>query len=213
MPKVTEQKRQETLDKILMSAIELFSQRGYHNTQVMDVVRSAGVSAGTFYNYFHDKRELYERITRSNFENLRVSIRSIRRPLNIWDRGEQRQKLKATFNALFEFVEKYPQLIIIVLRRGFGVDESFDTITWASFSTFADDLAEDIQGWLDEGVIENINPYLCGHAVVGMAMQICHCYLVDKRFSRKEAIDVLTRTCLGIFDMALTEKGKKILEQ
>jgi len=211
MPKVTEQKRQETVDKILRSAIDLFSRHGYHNTQVMDVVRAANISAGTFYNYFKDKRELYERITRENFDSFRASLLEIRRPVNIWDRGEQRDKLDKTFTALFDFVDANPQLLTIMLRGGYGVDESFDIITWGSFSTFADDLAEDIQDWLDEGVIEGINPYLFGHAVVGMAMQVIHSYQFDKRYTRQEAIDYLIVSSLATFDQFLTRKGRKIL--
>jgi len=213
MPKATEQKRQETLDKIVRSAIDLFSQRGYHNTQVMDVVRAANISAGTFYNYFKDKRELYERITRENFDAFRLSLLEIRRPVNIWDRREQRDKLHASFSALFDFVKANPQLLTIMLRGGYGVDESFDIITWGSFSTFADDLAEDIQAWLDEGIIEKINPHLFGHAVVGMAMQIIHSFQFDKRFERDEAIDYLITSSLATFDQFLTRKGKKILEK
>jgi AcrR family transcriptional regulator len=213
MPKISEEKRQETIEKVLRSGTELFSKYGYHNTQVMDVVREAGISAGTFYNYFKDKRELYERITRDNFEALRVFIREMRRPVNIWDRKEQREKLRATFEALFDYTEQNPDIVYIVLRGGFGVDETFDRVTWGSFSAFADDLAEDIQGWLNEGVIENSNPYLHGHAFVGMTMQVFHSYLVDKRFTREEAIDFLIRSALAIFDMFLTEKGKKVLQQ
>lgn len=213
MSKVSGQKRQETLEKILKCATDLFSRQGYHNTQVMDVVRASGVSCGTFYNYFKDKRELYERITRDNFEALRIYIREIRRPVNIWSRNEQRQKLRETFDALFDYVEQNPQIIYIILRGGFGVDEKFDTITWASFSTFADDLAEDIQEWLNEGIIEGINPYLFGHAVVGMTMQIFHSLLVENRFIRDEALDLLIRSSLAIFDLYLTGKGKEILQQ
>jgi len=179
----------------------------------MDVVRAANISAGTFYNYFKDKRELYERITRENFDAFRLSLLEIRRPVNIWDRREQRDKLHASFSALFDFVKANPQLLTIMLRDGYGVDESFDIITWGSFSTFADDLAEDIQAWLDEGIIEKINPHLFGHAVVGMAMQIIHSFQFDKRFERDEAIDYLITSSLATFDQFLTRKGKKILEK
>lgn len=211
MPKVTEQKRQETVDKIIRSAIDLFSKHGYHNTQVMDVVRAANISAGTFYNYFKDKRELYERITRENFDGFRLSLLEIRRPVNIWDRREQRDKLRETFNALFDFAQTNPELLTILLRGGYGVDESFDIITWGSFNTFADDLAEDIQEWLDVGIIERINPHLFGHAVVGMAMQIIHSFQFGKRFTREEAVDYLIISSLATFDQFLTRKGRKVL--
>lgn len=213
MSKVSERKRRETLEKIIRSATELFSRRGYHNTQIMDVVRAANVSAGTFYNYFKDKRELFESITSDNFEALRVYIRNIRRPVNIWNRREQEAKLRETFDALFDYAGQNPELIYILLRGGFGVDEHFDESTWGSFRTFADDLAEDIQGWLDDGIIENINPLLFGHAIVGMTMQVFHSFLVENRFTREEALDFLIRSSLTIFDMFLTTRGRRILEK
>jgi AcrR family transcriptional regulator len=213
MSKVSEQKRQETLEKVIKTATEIFSKRGYHNTQVMDVVRAAGISAGTFYNYFKDKRDLYEQITRENFNILRSYIRSIRSKLNIWDRNEQRVILHQTFNAFFNYTEQNPELVYIVLRGGFGVDEKFDTITWASLSAFADDLAEDIQNWLDEGIIESINPYLFGHAIVGMVMQVFHSYLVEKRFTREEALEYMSRSSLASFDLYLTDKGRQRMRQ
>lgn len=211
MPKVSEKKRQETLDGILRQAIDIFSKRGYHNTQVMDIVRAAGVSAGTFYNYFKDKREIYERITRDNFNALRSYIREIRSHLNIWNRKDLLVILYDTFNAFFDYIENNPELTYIVLRGGFGVDETFDMITWSSFSTFADDLAEDIQGFLDEGIIENVNPYLAGNAIVGMVMQVFHSFLEEHRFNREEALDILIRTVLAMFDLYLTDKGKAIM--
>jgi len=54
-----EKKRQYTRDMIIEAAEELFSQHGYHNTQIMDIVKAVGMSAGTFYNYFKDKRDLF----------------------------------------------------------------------------------------------------------------------------------------------------------
>lgn len=213
MSKVSEKKRQETQEIILKQAIDIFSKHGYHNAQVMDIVRASGVSAGTFYNYFKDKREIYERITRDNFNALRSYIREIRKNLNIWNRKDLLIILYDTFSTFFDYVEDNPEVTYIVLRGGFGVDESFDMITWASFSAFADDLAEDIQGFLDQGIIENVNPYLAGNAIVGMVMQVFHSFLVEHRFTREEALDLLIRTCVAMLDLYLTEKGKAIMCQ
>ena len=50
------ERRDKTRAKLLAAATELFSQHGYHRTQVMDIVTTAHVSAGTFYRYFDDKQ-------------------------------------------------------------------------------------------------------------------------------------------------------------
>ncbi|HQG33118.1 MAG TPA: helix-turn-helix domain-containing protein [Deltaproteobacteria bacterium] len=89
MTKLAEKKRQYTREAIIEAAEELFSRHGYHNTQVMDIVKSVGMSAGTFYNHFKDKRDLFRQITQQNFEELRIRIRKLREPLNIWDRSDR----------------------------------------------------------------------------------------------------------------------------
>ena len=57
------QRRDQTRARLLDAAKELFSQHGYHRTQVMDIVTRAKVSAGTFYRYFDDKQGIFFAIT------------------------------------------------------------------------------------------------------------------------------------------------------
>jgi TetR/AcrR family fatty acid metabolism transcriptional regulator len=45
-------------DAILRAAIDVFAERGFFNSQVADVARSAGVAAGTVYLYFRSKDDL-----------------------------------------------------------------------------------------------------------------------------------------------------------
>jgi AcrR family transcriptional regulator len=53
------ERRDHTRQKVLLAATELFSENGYHRTQVMDIVTKARVSAGTFYRYFDDKQGIF----------------------------------------------------------------------------------------------------------------------------------------------------------
>src|SRR5688572_11612837 len=53
------QRRDQTRAKLLQAAKALFGKHGYHRTQVMDIVTSAHVSAGTFYRYFDDKQGIF----------------------------------------------------------------------------------------------------------------------------------------------------------
>jgi len=53
------ERRDKTRARLLAAATELFSLNGYHRTQVMDIVTTAHVSAGTFYRYFDDKQGIF----------------------------------------------------------------------------------------------------------------------------------------------------------
>jgi AcrR family transcriptional regulator len=48
-----------TKEKIIDAGTVLFSERGYHNVTADEIARAAGLSVGTFYAYFFDKRDLF----------------------------------------------------------------------------------------------------------------------------------------------------------
>ncbi|SFC16401.1 transcriptional regulator, TetR family [Alkalibacterium subtropicum] len=56
------EKGQETLDKIILEAERLFSEKGYYKTSIKDITKAAEVGIGTFYIYFEDKHSLYQAI-------------------------------------------------------------------------------------------------------------------------------------------------------
>ncbi len=212
MTKSPEEKRQETREKIVNAACELFSQHGYHDTQVMDIVKAVGMSAGTFYNYFVDKRDLFEQITMEGLRNLRIHVKMIRKPADIWNRDERIIIIKDTFAATFHYIDNNPQQLLMLLRGSFGVDKELNINVWNYFSGFAEDIEDDIRDWIKEGVIEGVNPLVFGHAVVGMCLQLFHSYLVENKLTRKEIVENMLTLILAMFEANLTEKAKNRLQ-
>jgi len=68
--KLTAQGR-ERKQQLLDHAAELFAQRGYAETRVIDIVRAAGVAKGLFYWYFENKEALFRELV----ENIRLRLR------------------------------------------------------------------------------------------------------------------------------------------
>jgi AcrR family transcriptional regulator len=61
------ERKQQLLDR----AAELFAERGYAETRVIDIVRAAGVAKGLFYWYFENKEALFKELAQSIRLNLR----------------------------------------------------------------------------------------------------------------------------------------------
>lgn len=55
----------ETKEKLLNSAKKLFSERGYYETRVSDIVADAGLSQGTFYLYFKSKEDIFKELVKN----------------------------------------------------------------------------------------------------------------------------------------------------
>jgi len=208
----SEKRKEETREKIISAACELFSKYGYHNTQVMDIVKAVGMSAGTFYNHYKDKRDIFEQITMEGLESLRVTVRLLRDPIDIWNPEVRAKTLLETFNAVFDYVDSNPQQLLMILRGSFGVDTDLDVSVWKYFQGFAKDAGEDLERWIDEGVIEGIDPMLFGTAAIGMSLQLIHIYLMEKKYKREEIIANLIRMILAMFEAYLTEEGKKAVQ-
>ena len=49
----------ERKQKILSSGFKLFCEHGYYKTNTIEIAKHAGVSTGSVYSYFKDKREIY----------------------------------------------------------------------------------------------------------------------------------------------------------
>ena len=70
----------QTKEKIIQAAIRLFEERGYEKTTSNDIAAEAGVSVGSFYVYFTDKRQLlltiFERVSDEIYKNVFDSFRA-----------------------------------------------------------------------------------------------------------------------------------------
>src|SRR5579862_8124120 len=73
-----ERKRLRTRDTIVRVALELFAERGYQSTTLVQVAAAAEIAPSTLHRYFRSKEDLVF----SEFEGLRDSCRShiIERP-------------------------------------------------------------------------------------------------------------------------------------
>jgi AcrR family transcriptional regulator len=201
-------RRADIREVILDAAKELFSRKGYHNTQVTDIIRHVGMSANTFYIHFKDKKELFEEVATRSLDDLRLTLKEIRGTDTPDGIRERLEKMKNTYTTLFDFLEANPQQMLLIIRGGFGVDERLDDDIWRYYSYFATDLAEDFKKWKRLGIVAGFDPLILGHIVQGMTIQVAHSYLVEKKFSRKKAIETLLKVNRAIIALYLTEKGK-----
>jgi AcrR family transcriptional regulator len=200
-------RRTDVREEIIQAARELFGKKGYHKTQVMDLIGQVGMSTNTFYAHFRDKKELFEEVAVRSMEELRETLKRTRETRFPGDLNDRLDKIEETYSIFFDFMDDKPLEALVIIRGAFGVDEEMDQDIWRHFSSFAYDLADDFRKWMDMGMVEGFDPLILGHIVQGMTIQIAHSYLVEKKFTRQEAIDTLIAVNRAIFSQYLTDKG------
>jgi AcrR family transcriptional regulator len=76
LPKITVETKRERISLITEHAFKLFSEKGYSDTTVDDIVSSSGVSKGGIYTYFKSKEEIFLAIAEERLTNRKKLIES-----------------------------------------------------------------------------------------------------------------------------------------
>ena len=61
---------------IISAAVQVFSQKGYHNTKMEEIAAAAGIGKGTIYEYFASKLQLLQEIMEQSFHLYHHSLRT-----------------------------------------------------------------------------------------------------------------------------------------
>ncbi|MDT3427116.1 AcrR family transcriptional regulator [Paenibacillus forsythiae] len=64
----------KTRDAIVQAAARLFSEKGYHRTNTKQIAAAAGVSTGSFYSYFTDKRDVFLDVLQIHSEAMQAHV-------------------------------------------------------------------------------------------------------------------------------------------
>ena len=113
-----EERKAETREMIVQAARKVFSEKGYHKAQIADIVKAAGISTGSIYAHFKDKRDLFEQIIRENLEVLRATLKELSQTKKPGDVRERVQQWKPAYVAFFDYVESNPEQILLIVRGG-----------------------------------------------------------------------------------------------
>lgn len=93
MPKISEQKRDSRRQQILDAALVCFSDNGFHQTGMADIVRQSGLSPGAVYLYFKSKDDLIEALADDRHRQEAVLSSVAQGP------GDPREALRALLHA------------------------------------------------------------------------------------------------------------------
>lgn len=90
-------------EKILATALELFTTKGYFNTSMQDIRRGADISIGAVYHHFSGKEEIAKAI----YENLlKKNTMAFQEIMGRYDTAHDR--CRAVMSLLFELTESNP---------------------------------------------------------------------------------------------------------
>lgn len=146
------------------AAFEVFTNRGYRNSAVADIVRAAGVSHGSFYNYFTNKREILDAAIDYGLESLGPQLTPPPEPAAGLD--EFLDAMTAPLRALHEFAETNHRLVSLIVFDAAAIDDALTT----RVIKIVESVAHDWQHQIDHGVQAGFLRPDLDHQVLGEVM-------------------------------------------
>ncbi len=163
--------KEERRGQIVAAAREEFFEKGYHNTSVSDIVGKCGVAQGTFYLYFKSKREIFGHL-------LSLFIESIYSAFFISGAGEvnTQEDVKDRFNEVSRravaMLKKNNDLARLFMLEAAAREPGFEDEVYGFYEELIKRTAENLQIWMDKGLLRKADPLAIAHCVVGMVERL-----------------------------------------
>jgi len=184
-------RKQRTREALLDAAECVFALRGYHRTQVSDIVSEAKVGQGTFYRHFPSKRvlfdALFDRLTAGLLGGFEAPVGPLPETLEEYREMSLRGAIQAT-----RVIEEHAAALRIILRDGPSIDDAFAARLEAVYQRMTQIGRIYLDHAVKEGLVPAQDTELVGHVVVGYATRVLTLWL-DGRLAGRNSEDVVRK--------------------
>ena len=157
-------------EKVLETALQLFSERGYFNTSIHDIRKAAGVSTGAIYHHFQNKEALAKSLYESILQQMDDAIRAACAGKN----GCLAQA-SAIIEKMFAMTEQYPQqmqFVLLAQHREYLPDEA-PICSSSPFQAMKKVITEGMKN----GEVREMEPWVAATAMFGGALRMMNLQL------------------------------------
>lgn len=189
---IVQKRAVETREKLLKSALELYTERGYHSTTVDEIAKNAGLSTGVAYRYFKNKKELLLAAITYGFSMIKDLAGVQETDLFGDDLEHTLSAFERIHTEYFAFHEELEGL----RHSDSDVGRLYDEFTRSAIQNVYDNLPEDIKKKKDS--LENL------YIAIGIMENYCHTFMHKRlndtqlKVMRKNVIKTVEQVLLGV---------------
>ncbi len=154
--------------QLLDVAIEVFGERGFHNTSMNDVATAAGITKPVLYQHFESKRDLYaallESVGQELIDRITDAVANATRPKEMVDLG---------FQAWFRFVAEEPAGYALLYSGESRQDPEFSQ----QAARVEQELTTTIVGLIDRPDLDGEHRRILAHGIMGISEAVTRTWL------------------------------------
>ncbi len=146
--------------QLIEAAADLFAERGYDETRIVDIVERAGVAKGLFYWYFENKEAVVRDLVEENRHRLRQAQAAAIDP-----GAEPLRRIRQGAEASLEHMSSHTRFFSLIEVE--NLDKQFADVLRQGTEIHARDVADIIIEGIADGTIRDEDPLLLAYGVVG----------------------------------------------
>jgi AcrR family transcriptional regulator len=147
--------------QILIGASHVFAKKGYHRATTKEIARAAGVSEGTIYNYFSNKRELLlAMVAMFATQNLRSNI--LAQPVD-----DPREFLTRILHDRYQLMQEHGHTLAPLIAEIFSDADLREAVYHELLKPMLVLVEQYLQQHIDAGQLRAINPLIVTRSLIG----------------------------------------------
>jgi len=171
--------------QILHTAKRIFSEKGFHNASVADIIDQAGIARGTFYLYFTNKRDIFDNLLSNLLEELDQRVR----PVDLTPGNpEPLEQVRQNIRRVLELVQKEPELFDILLHHS-ALDEKSAEVVQAFYDKVLHLIERSLTLGMQMGLVRQCSPSIVASCILGTVKEVANALI--SRNANSPSIDVL----------------------
>ena len=172
--------------EIMQAAIRVFSEKGYHRTKVQDITQAMGMSTGTFYIYFPNKRELFVEVVDEVFRTIVGEAAAALKAEN-----DPIERLKIRGKVFYRNYSKYNEILNQLRAEMAGEDKwPHDRIKQA-YKDLTQPVIREVKDCIHLGLLRDLDPDLVAYALTGLIEIMSFRVSLDDKYTIEEIIDFI----------------------
>ena len=147
--------------QILTGASKVFAEKGHHQATTKEIAKAAGVSEGTIYNYFNNKRELLVAMVDA------IGIQSVRNIMADDPPDDPKKFLKAVLKDRYQIAKNFGNRMVPIIAEMLTDEEMRETVYNQVAMPIATYVEKFIQANIEAGHFRPVNPVVATRSFVG----------------------------------------------
>jgi AcrR family transcriptional regulator len=188
-----QRQRESRRKEVLKCALSVFSEKGYHDTSITDIIEAAGIARGTFYLYFDNKRAIFEELLDSFMARIAGALRRVSLDEGAPPPVEQiRQSVARVVGVLADNGE----FTRLLLRQAVGLDTEFDQRLAEFYGKVLQRIEQALVLGQSMGLVREFDALIVASCILGSIKEVANQFLLqdggeppDRELLEQEILD------------------------